>query len=146
MIIFSHGSGSNRFSPRNRFVADVLNQHHIATLLAQEEDTVYANNFNIELLTEKLIAITRWITKLDFGQTIPAGYFGVSTGAASALKAAVHCGNIVSAVVSRDGRPDLAASSLPHVKTPALFIVGLLDNAVLALPGRHWRVYAARSN
>lgn len=137
MVIFSHGSGSSRFSPRNRFVADILNQHHIATLLADlltpEEDAVYANRFNIELLTERLIAITRWISQRDFGQTIPIGYFGASTGAASALKATVPCGNIVSAVVSRGGRPDLAAASLAFVKTPALLIVGSLDEEVLAL-------------
>jgi len=137
MVIFSHGSGSSRLSPRNRFVADILNQHHIATLLADlltpEEDAVFANRFNIELLTERLIAITRWVSQRDFGQTIPVGYFGASTGAASALKAAVHCGNIVSAVVSRGGRPDLAASALPLLDIPALLIVGSLDEAVLAL-------------
>ena len=137
IVIFSHGSGSSRFSPRNRFVADILNQHHIATLLADlltpEEDAVYANRFNIELLTERLIAITRWISQRDFGQTIPIGYFGACTGAASALKATVPCGNIVSAVVSRGGRPDLAAASLAFVKTPALLIVCSLDEEVLAL-------------
>jgi len=137
IVIFSHGSGSSRLSPRNRFVATILNEHHIATLLADlltpQEDAVYANRFNIELLTERLIAITRWISQRDFGQAIPVGYFGASTGAASALKASVQCGNIVSAVVSRGGRPDLAASSLPHVKTPTLLIVGSLDDAVLAL-------------
>lgn len=137
IVIFSHGSGSSRFSPRNRLVADILNQHHIATLLADlltpEEDAVYANRFNIELLTERLIAITRWISQRDFGETIPVGYFGASTGAASALKAAVPCGDIVSAIVSRGGRPDLAAAALAYVKTPALLIVGSLDEEVLAL-------------
>ena len=137
MVIFSHGSGSSRFSPRNRFVADILNQHHIATLLADlltpEEDAVYANRFNIDLLTERLIAITRWISQRDFGQTIPVGYFGASTGAASALKAAVQCSNIISAVVLRGGRPDLAADSLNDVKTPTLLIVGSLDEEVLSL-------------
>ncbi len=137
LVIFSHGSGSSRFSPRNRFVADILNQHHIATLLADlltpEEDAVYANRFNIDLLTERLIAITQWISQRDFGQTIPVGYFGASTGAASALKAAVQCSNIISAVVSRGGRPDLAADSLNDVKTPTLLIVGSLDEEVLSL-------------
>lgn len=137
MVIFSHGSGSGRFSPRNRFVADILNEHHIAALLADlltpEEDAVYANRFNIELLTGRLIALTRWISHRDFGQTIPVGYFGASTGAASALKAAVQCSNIVSAIVSRGGRPDLASLSLASVTTPTLLIVGSLDEEVLAL-------------
>jgi putative phosphoribosyl transferase len=136
MVIFSHGSGSSRFSPRNRFVADILNQHHIATLLADlltpQEEAIYSNRFNIDLLTERLTVITRWILQRDFSQTIPIGYFGASTGAASAIKAAIHCKKTVSAVVSRGGRPDLAASALPLLDIPALLIVGSLDEAVLA--------------
>lgn len=137
IVIFSHGSGSSRLSPRNMFVAEELNRHHFATLLTDlltpREDTVYANRFNIDLLTNRLIAVTRWVSHRDFGQAIPVGYFGASTGAASALKAAVTCENTVSAIVCRGGRPDLATESLQQINIPTLLIVGSLDEVVLML-------------
>lgn len=137
IVIFAHGSGSSRFSPRNKYVASVLQEYHFATLLADlltpGEDEVYANRFNIDLLTERLIAITHWVTHRDFGESIPVGYFGASTGAASALRAAAKCPKIIRAVVSRGGRPDLAMDYLQQVQCPVLMIVGSYDEEVLQL-------------
>ena len=137
LVIFAHGSGSSRFSPRNRFVAEVLQQHHFATLLADlltsKEDEIYANRFNIDLLSDRLITITRWISHRNFGQDIPIGYFGASTGAASAIKAAVQCPDIIRAIVSRGGRPDLASEYLSKVQCPTLLIVGSMDEEVAEL-------------
>jgi len=137
LVIFSHGSGSGRFSERNNFVANILNNDGIATLLmdllTEEEDAVYENRFNIELLTQRLISVTNYAADLHELKNLPIGYFGASTGAASALKAAAKLTDMIHAVVSRGGRPDLAQSSLLEVKAPTLLIVGSLDTDVIML-------------
>lgn len=136
-VIFSHGSGSSRFSPRNRHVAEVLNDANIATLLVDlltvDEDKDYMNRFNIDLLTNRLVAVTEHCCHLPELKDLPAGYFGASTGAASALNAAAQLPDLIRAVVSRGGRPDLAERSLPRVKAPTLLIVGSLDTDVIML-------------
>lgn len=137
LVIFSHGSGSSRFSVRNRFVAEILNKANIATLLidllTEEEDTIYENRFDIELLTHRLVELTSYIFQQKEFQNLELGYFGASTGAASALKAAARLDGIVNAVVSRGGRPDLAMDSLPKVTAATLLIVGSLDTDVITL-------------
>ncbi|HVZ98523.1 MAG TPA: dienelactone hydrolase family protein [Chitinophagaceae bacterium] len=136
IIIFSHGSGSSRLSPRNKMVAERLHEKNFGTLLfdllTPEEDHHYRNRFDIELLTKRLIGATEWLEKLPAAKDCKIGYFGASTGAASALKAASYLPQI-DAIVSRGGRPDLALESLPNVTAPALLIVGSLDYDVLKL-------------
>lgn len=136
-VIFSHGSGSSRFSSRNRYVAEILNSKNIATLLVdlltEEEDGIYENRFNINLLTERLINVTNHIMKSPDVKNLPVGYFGASTGAASALKAAAKLKDKIQTVVSRGGRPDLAGDSLAKVKAATLLIVGSLDTVVILL-------------
>lgn len=136
LVIFSHGSGSSRFSPRNQFVARLLREKGIGTflldLLTREEDRVSAR-FDIDLLTSRLLAATDWALNQPFAKDLPVGYFGASTGASSALMAAAAMGEQVRAVVSRGGRPDLALSSLSDVKAATLLIVGSLDEDVLKL-------------
>ncbi len=135
-ILFSHGSGSSRFSPRNRMVASWLQEMNFGTLLfdllSPEEDALYSNRFNIPLLTERLIAATQWVEDHPDAGRLPLGYFGASTGAASALRAAAVLPR-VRAVVSRGGRPDLAAEALNQVMAPTLLIVGSHDPDVLRL-------------
>jgi dienelactone hydrolase len=137
LVIFSHGSGSSRFSKRNNFVARILNQSNIATLLTDlltiEEDEIYENRFDIDLLTQRLIAVTNYASELPNLKNLPIGYFGASTGAASALKAAARLKHKVKAIVSRGGRPDLALDDLPLIAVPTLLIVGSLDRVVIAL-------------
>lgn len=137
LVIFSHGSGSSRFSPRNNFVAQQLHRIGIATflfdLLTEDEDEVYANRFDIQLLAHRLVEVTRELTKLSQFRTLPIGYFGASTGAASALVAAAILKSKVAAVVSRGGRPDLADSYLYMAEMPTLLIVGELDTEVMEL-------------
>lgn len=137
IVIFSHGSGSSRFSPRNNYVAGVLNKNNMATLLidllSPEEDEIYENRFNIDLLTTRLITVTRHIHQQQKFQNHRIGYFGASTGAASALRAAAAMGDIIEAIVSRGGRPDLASSALPSVKAPTLLIIGSLDEPVIEM-------------
>ncbi len=136
LVLFAHGSGSSRLSPRNQQVAAFLNAQGIATflfdLLTNKEDRLYANRFNIDLLCQRLQAATRWMLAQSAYQNLRLGYFGASTGAAAALMA---CRDVpqISAVVSRGGRPDLAMNALPFVKAPTLLIVGGLDTEVLAL-------------
>jgi fermentation-respiration switch protein FrsA (DUF1100 family) len=138
IVLFAHGSGSSRFSPRNTYVAHILQQRGIGTLLfdllTREEDRVYETRFNIALLTTRLIAATKW-AQINPETQIPAiGYFGASTGAAAALQAAAEMGNAISAVVSRGGRPDLAgATALRRVTAPTLLIVGGADYGVIEL-------------
>ena len=136
IVIFSHGSGSSRFSMRNKQVANGLHLKNIGTLLfdllTEAEDIYYRNRFNINLLTERLITATRWLEALPNAKDCVFGYFGASTGAASALKAAASLQEI-RAVVSRGGRPDLAIEELPKVKSPTLLIVGSLDAEVIQL-------------
>jgi pimeloyl-ACP methyl ester carboxylesterase len=137
LVIFSHGSGSSRFSPRNKFVAEELNKEKIATLmtdlLTDEEDSIYENRFDIDLLTERLVDITNYARVIPELNNFSIGYFGASTGAASALEAAARLKTIIKAVVSRGGRPDMAETFLKSVKAPTLFIVGSDDGEVVQL-------------
>jgi len=137
IIIFSHGSGSSRLSVRNNYVANLLLKTGFSSLLfdllTPEEDTVYENRFDIELLTERLLKATKWVRNQEATQHLPIGYFGASTGAASALRAAAKMSKTVKAVVSRGGRPDLALRILSSVNTPTLLIVGGNDYPVIEL-------------
>ena len=141
IVLFAHGSGSSRFSPRNQFVAQFLRKHKLATLLTDlltfEEDKVdqitREFRFNIDLLAERLIGITRWLQKDPRTKNLHIGYFGSSTGAAAALIAAAQEGSEISAVVSRGGRPDLAGPYLQKVQAPSLLIVGGADGEVIQL-------------
>ncbi|EHB58726.1 hypothetical protein MycrhDRAFT_1162 [Mycolicibacterium rhodesiae JS60] len=137
VVVFAHGSGSSRFSARNIYVADVLNQSGIATLLfdllTPAEERNRANVFDIRLLASRLIAVTNWLATQSDTAPLPVGYFGASTGAGAALTAAAESTVPIDAVVSRGGRPDLAGGSLKHVDSPTLLIVGGLDDVVLKL-------------
>lgn len=137
LVIFSHGSGSSRLSPRNKYVAEYLQKNGLATLLfdllTEEEDRIYENRFNIELLTKRLINATQWMETYNEVHDLPIGYFGASTGAASALRAAAALKSEIKAVVSRGGRPDLALDVLDEVTASCLFIVGGNDTSVIEL-------------
>ncbi|MGZ4442318.1 MAG: phosphoribosyltransferase family protein [Nocardioidaceae bacterium] len=137
MVVFAHGSGSSRHSPRNRYVATRLNRDGLGTLLfdllTAEEELDRAKVFDIELLGERLLVVTRWAEGEEALRRLPIGYFGASTGAAAALSAAARLGGEIRAVVSRGGRPDLAAESLEEVASPTLLIVGGADWQVLEL-------------
>jgi putative phosphoribosyl transferase len=137
LVIFAHGSGSSRRSPRNRFVADVLVDSGLGTLLVDlltpGEEHDRANVFDVELLGHRLLEITRWIHGRDEVRPLPLGYFGASTGAAAALVAAATSPVPIGAVVSRGGRPDLAGHRLTEVTAPTLLLVGGLDSVVLDL-------------
>ena len=137
LVIFAHGSGSSRFSPRNRLVAGILQQAGFGTLLfdllTPEEDQLYENRFNIELISARLVSATEWLAQQQETRGLAFGFFGASTGAAAALKAAARLGSRIKAVVSRGGRPDLAMDSLDQVTSPTLLIVGALDEVVLDL-------------
>ncbi len=137
MVIFAHGAGSSRFSPRNRYVANILNEQGMATLLVDlltpKEDLAHVARFDITLLIQRLSAVTRWVLEQPVFRNFQLGYFGASTGAASALGAASLLPGQIRAVVSRGGRPDLAFRALPVVKAPVLLIVGSLDDEVLEL-------------
>lgn len=130
IVLFAHGSGSSRLSPRNTFVAHVLQKKGVATLLidllTEQEDETYETRFNIGLLVSRLVAIIDWLSKNSDTKNLPLGLFGASTGAASALKVAALLGEKVKAVVSRGGRPDLALDILDHVTSPTLLIVGAM--------------------
>lgn len=141
VVIFVHGSGSSRFSPRNRFVAEELNKQGFATLLldllTEEEHRIDVETteyrFNIPLLASRTAMATSWVHGQTGLSRLPIGLFGASTGAAAALIAAAEMKQQVAAVVSRGGRPDLAEEFLPQVDAPTLLIVGGEDNTVLAL-------------
>ena len=137
LVLFAHGSGSSRFSSRNRFVAGILQKAQIGTLLFDlltvKEDQIYENRFNIPLITERLVKATEWLAGQDAARGLALGYFGASTGAAAALRAAAVLGSRIKAVVSRGGRPDLAMEVLPQVAAPTLLIVGAFDEVVLDL-------------
>jgi putative phosphoribosyl transferase len=138
LVLFAHGSGSSRHSPRNNYVAGVLREAGMGTLLMDlltaQEDTDYQTRFDIPLLTRRLLAATRWVQQRTATQHLPLGYFGASTGAAAALQAAAELGNEVKAVVSRGGRPDMAgARSLSLVASPTLLLVGGFDDIVIDL-------------
>ena len=140
MVVFAHGSGSSRHSPRNRHVAAVLNAAGLGTflfdLLTHEEDLDRTNVFDIGLLARRLVDVTRWLEAQPEAGGLRIGYFGASTGAAAALWAAAEPEVEVAAVVSRGGRPDLAAARLASVSAPTLLIVGGDDQAVLDLNRR----------
>jgi putative phosphoribosyl transferase len=143
-VIFAHGSGSSRHSTRNKYVAEVLNQGGLATLLIDlltvEEEIVdlrtAEHRFNIELLAERLVAATDWALEDRRVASLPIGYFGASTGAAAALVAAARRPDVVNAIVSRGGRPDLAGRNLSDVAAPTLLIVGEFDRDVIELNRR----------
>lgn len=141
IVLFAHGSGSSRMSPRNRFVARELQQGGLATLLMdlltvdEEEEDAYTGylRFDIDLLARRLVDATFWLSEQEETATLRIGYFGASTGAAAALVAAASIPDHIDAVVSRGGRPDLAGRSLPRVKAPTLLIVGGDDPLVRTL-------------
>ncbi len=141
IVIFAHGSGSGRFSPRNQAVAKSLNKRGIGTLLcdlltekeAIEDEQTAALRFDIPMLADRVVKVTDWAMSRPETKSIPIGYFGASTGAAAALIAAAQRDLFVKAVVSRGGRPDLAEEYLPRVKAPTLLIVGGNDEVVIEL-------------
>jgi putative phosphoribosyl transferase len=141
LVLFAHGSGSSRHSPRNQFVARTLNQAGLATLLfdllTQEEEAIDMrtgeHRFNIGLLAERLIHATRWAKQDEQTDDLRIGYFGSSTGGGGALVAAAESPQDVAAIVSRGGRPDLAGEALPKVQAPTLLIVGGNDDVVIEL-------------
>lgn len=144
LVLFAHGSGSSRLSPRNQFVAQVLQEAGLATLLIdlltpQEEALDQYNaqlRFNIPLLSERVMGATHWLTTCAKTAALRPGYFGASTGAAAALIAAAELPQLVGAVVSRGGRPDLAEEALPRVQAPTLLLVGARDTQVIELNRR----------
>jgi pimeloyl-ACP methyl ester carboxylesterase len=137
LVVFAHGSGSSRKSPRNNFVADVIRDRGLGTLLfdllTEKEDQVRENRFDIPLLTDRLVAVTEWLRTRNDTRDLNVGYFGSSTGAASALRAAARLDGPVGAIVSRGGRVDLATEVLEEIQAPTLFIVGGADTQVLEL-------------
>ncbi len=141
LVLFAHGSGSSRHSPRNQFVARTLNDAGLATLLfdllTQEEEAIdmhtREHRFNIGLLAERLVHATKWAKQQKQTRDLRVGYFGSSTGGGAALVAAAEIPQDVGAVVSRGGRPDLAGDALPKVQAPTLLIVGGDDDVVIEL-------------
>ncbi len=141
IVLFAHGSGSSRASPRNRFVADILQQASLATLLidllTSDEEVLDRHTarlrFNIQLLAERLVGAVDWLQQNPTTQPLPIGLFGASTGAGAALVAAVERPQLVKALVSRGGRPDLAGAALTHVLAPTLLIVGGHDQQVIEM-------------
>ena len=138
LVLFAHGSGSSRHSPRNNTVAAVLRAAKVGTLLMDlltpEEDTDYSRRFDIGLLTRRLLDAARWVGEQAATRALPLGFFGASTGAAAALEAAAALGDAARAVVSRGGRPDLASpQALATVAAPTLLLVGGHDDVVIDL-------------
>jgi putative phosphoribosyl transferase len=139
LVLFAHGSGSSRFSPRNRYVADVLRDAGLATLrvdlLTVDEERIDSvtsrYRFDIPLLASRLKAATDWVETTDPLRAMKLGYFGASTGGAAALIAAAHRASSIGAIVCRGGRPELAEAALPQVSAPTLLIVGEADHPVL---------------
>lgn len=148
VVLFAHGSGSSRFSPRNRYVAHFFRHSGLATLLLDllspseeaEDEVTREHRFDIDLLADRLVAAVDWLGEQDEVRELPVGLFGASTGGGAALVAAARRPDRVRAVVSRGGRPDLAGASLRNVKAPTLLIVGERDNVVLQLnqQAREW--------
>ena len=141
LVVFAHGSGSSRQSPRNRYVAEILQEAGLATLLfdlltppEEEVDRLTRHlRFDIDLLAERLVGATNWLQAYPDTAALNIGYFGASTGSAAALIAAAELPQAIRAVVSRGGRPDLAKSALPSIAAPTLLIVGGNDRPVLSL-------------
>lgn len=148
LVIFAHGSGSSRLSPRNTYVANALNRRDLATLqfdlLTDSEAMDRANVFDIPLLGGRVMESVRWARSDDSVGALPIGLFGASTGAAAALIAAAELPECVFAVVSRGGRPDLAESVLDRVRAPTLLIVGGLDDVVIELNERALKALTCR--
>ncbi|MDS0284647.1 dienelactone hydrolase family protein [Haloarcula onubensis] len=146
LVVFAHGSGSSRHSPRNNYVAEVVRERGVGTLLfdllTEREDRDRRNRFDVPLLTDRLAAVTEWVWTQD--GSLSVGFFGSSTGAGAALRAAARFGSDVDAVVSRGGRVDMAAGALPEVTAPTLFIVGDADTEVLALNRRAYERLTCR--
>ena len=146
VVLFAHGSGSSRHSPRNKYVARILHESKIGTFLfdlltrEEEEQERYTRHlrFDIGLLAKRLVYTTTWIMNEPEVESLPLGYFGSSTGAAAALVAAAQLREQIAAVVSRGGRPDLAGQALPKVNAPTLLIVGGFDEEVVSL---NWGAY-----
>jgi putative phosphoribosyl transferase len=141
LVLFAHGSGSSRFSPRNRYVARLLNQARLATVLADlltpaeeaVDERTRHHRFDIDLLAQRLVAAIDWLGTQNETARLPIGTFGASTGAAAALVAAAERAEVIRAVVSRGGRPDLAGAALTGVQAPTLLLVGGNDTPVIAL-------------
>src|SRR5690606_15357768 len=141
LVVFAHGSGSSRLSPRNRFVAGVLQRAGLGTLLfdlltpdeQREDDITGRLRFDIDFLSARMLAVTNWVHDQDDLGKLALGYFGASTGSAAALVSAAWRPEVVGAVVSRGGRPDLARDALEHVRAPTLLLVGSRDPMVLEL-------------
>lgn len=141
IVVFAHGSGSSRFSPRNQFVAETLREGGLATLLfdllTSEEEEVDQRTrelrFDIQMLASRVVGATDWLVQQPYAQHLKVGYFGSSTGAAAALIAASKREGVAEAIVSRGGRPDLASGRLPDVKAPTLLIVGGKDQPVIQM-------------
>jgi putative phosphoribosyl transferase len=141
IVVFARGSGSSRFSSRNKAVAEIIRDMGVGTLLfdllTKEEESVdiYTRHlrFDISLLAERLIAVVDWLNVQEITAALPVGLFGASTGGAAALAAAAKLGERINVIVSRGGRPDLAGDALPLVKAPTLLIVGELDDVVIEL-------------
>lgn len=144
LVLFAHGSGSSRYSPRNRYVAKILNEAGLASLLfdllspeeAIVDERTAVLRFNIDLLAERVVQVLDWTAEQEAVRALNIGIFGASTGAAAALKVAAHRINLVRAVVSRGGRPDLATNALGAVRAATLLIVGEKDRVVLELNQR----------
>jgi putative phosphoribosyl transferase len=141
VVVFAHGSGSSRHSPRNQFVARIIHESSNGTLLFDlltpeeeiEDNVTRRLRFDIGLLADRLVRVTRWLVAQPAARSLGVGYFGSSTGGGAALVAAAEIGQRIDAVVSRGGRPDLAGAALPRVKSPTLLIVGGYDYAVVQL-------------
>jgi len=138
LVLFAHGSGSSRFSPRNNYVAGELRRAGLGTLLidllTRSEDQNYERRFDIALLTQRLVAVSKWLAAQPVTASLPLGLFGASTGASAALQTAASLPGHIKAVVSRGGRPDLAGKqALTRVKCPTLLIVGGHDDVVIEL-------------
>lgn len=139
VVVFAHGSGSSRLSPRNALMARMIQERGVGTLLfdllTEDEDFIYDNRFDIDLIANRLLGATDWLLARPEAESVTLGYFGASTGAAAAMKAAVHESR-VRAIVSRGGRPDLALDVIPRVRAATLLIVGGKDSIVIDL-NRH---------
>ncbi len=137
LVIFAHGAGSSRLSPRNNYVAGLLQEQGLGTLLLDlltaEEDMIYENRFDIDLISQRMIDTTLWVKTNTQAKSLPIGYFGASTGSAAAIAASVIGIVKIDAIVSRGGRPDLVNEILPQVSSPILLIVGRWDPIVIEM-------------
>lgn len=150
LVIFAHGAGSSRLSPRNNYVAGLLQDQGFGTLLldllTENEDMVYENRFDIELISRRMIDTTLWVRTNTATQDLPIGYFGASTGSAAALEASVLVNTEIKAIVSRGGRPDLVNEILPQVKVPTLLIIGRWDPIVIELNKEAYKRIASQKD